>query len=394
MKILITSDTFAPMLNGVVVSIHNLMDELQKCGHEVRVLALSENTEAHVKDNVYSIPSFPLKIYPNARGPLYDNPFQNDLLHWGPDIVHSQTEFFTFTFGSRIAKRLHIPMIHTYHTLYEHYTNYIFLKGMNPQKVLGLFVRTKLRNLDAVIVPSYKAMESLETMGVSKPMRVIPTGIDLSAFAPQLNADQRHQLRAQLNIPADAQIIVTVGRLAKEKNVQELLAYFCRLSELDQRIIFLIVGDGPYREHLNSLAHNLGLSSRVRFTGLVPPHDIYKYYQLGQIYVNASTSETQGLTYLEALASGIPLVCRRDSCLEEILGEGKNGYYFESEEEYVEHTLNCLRDEPQHRKMRGYALETAQHFSKETFGASVEQFYFEMLQEQREKMAGKLYEST
>lgn len=133
MKILITTDAYDSMINGVAVSIHNLFTALKDFGNEVRILTLSKNHQSYKNDDVYYIRSLSLKIYPDARATFsFHDPLLDDILKWQPDIIHSQCEFFTFVFAHRLAKLLHIPIVHTYHTLYEYYTHYFC-----PNKALG-----------------------------------------------------------------------------------------------------------------------------------------------------------------------------------------------------------------------------------------------------------------
>ena len=134
MRILITTDLYTANINGVVTSVKNLISHLRKNGHEVRVLTLSEHTKSHRTETEYFIASMPIGIYPNIRMPISrGRKFQKELISWRPDIIHSQCEFFTMGYAKRISKKTGVPIVHTYHTLYEHYVKYaIPIKSCGP----------------------------------------------------------------------------------------------------------------------------------------------------------------------------------------------------------------------------------------------------------------------
>ena len=138
--------------------------------------------------------------------------------------------------------------------------------------------------------------------------------------------------RRALGIGDDDQVLLNLGRLGGEKNLGELLTLFAQARQENDNLKFLIVGDGPAREELEHQAKKLGVEKDVIFTGMVDPSEVQNYYQLGDIFVSASTSETQGLTYIDAAANGLPLLCRQDDCLTDVLQEGKNGYEYTSAE--------------------------------------------------------------
>ncbi len=127
MKILLTTDWYKPVVNGVVTSVINLKKELEMRGHEVRVLTLSRNFESYAEEGIYYIKSLNLeKIYPNARAVIpHAEPLIQELIWWRPDVVHSQCEFMTFSYAAKIARKCNCPLIHTYHTVYEDYIHYL-----------------------------------------------------------------------------------------------------------------------------------------------------------------------------------------------------------------------------------------------------------------------------
>ena len=307
MKILITSDWYAPAVNGVVTSILTLRRELTRRGHEVRVLTLSGGSRGWQADGVYAVGSLDAgHIYPGARlrVPALSSPL-NQLIAWCPDVVHSQCEFSTFGLARRIAKACGAPLVHTYHTVYEDYTHYFSPSRRWGRLLVKGFTRAVLARTDAVIAPSAKVQRLLAGYGVRRPVRVIPTGIDLDRFAAKPSPALLAARRAALGIPAGNAVLVYVGRLAREKAIDELLESRAALGSAP--VTLLLAGGGPDEPRLRQLAAAMGLDApAVVFAGMVPPAEVPLFYHMGDVFVSASQSETQGLTYFEAMAAGLP----------------------------------------------------------------------------------------
>ena len=380
MKILLTSDMYENQINGVSASVITLRDELRKKGHDVRVLTLSKDSESKMEKTDYLIGSFPVPFYPDTRQTLhFKDKLIKEIIKWHPDIIHIQTEFSIGKIAKKIAKACNAPMINTSHTLYEDYTGYIIPSKRLGRIIARRFTKTSYEDAKAIIAPSDKIKNLLTGYGIDKPIHIIPTGIDLDRFKKKIFLIEKAKLKAKLNIPNKAKVIVSVGRIAKEKNLDELVNYMPDLINKNKNIIFLIGGGGPYQKQLESEVKKLGIEKYVRFTGMIPPKDTYKYYQLGDVFVCASTSETQGITYIEALACSLPLVCRYDKCLEGVIEDGKNGYTYKTKEEYITYIDKILRNPLLHFKLKNSALTSSKKFSKEKFGDDVEKLYKEVL---------------
>lgn len=376
MKILITTDWYVPSVNGVVSSVVCLRKELIARGHDVRILTLSPTHSSVYTDGVTYVGSIGAgKIYPGARiqTAFFSRKVQR-LIDWHPDIIHSQCEFSTFLIALRIAKTLKIPLVHTYHTVYEDYTHYFLPSKRWGRYVAASLSRWAIRRTSGVIVPTAKVRNLLQRYGVVRDIHVVPTGIDLTRFA-QVPAEERlASIRKQLGIPDGNRILLYVGRLAKEKNLEELLRFHSRCTGKD--LTFLIVGGGPYQSPLEELVAEMGLRDSVRFAGMIPSDQIADYYHLGDLFVSASMSETQGLTYIEALASSLPALCRMDSCLEGVIVDGFNGWQYTAEQEYLDRLDYFLTHDEQMDTMRKNAAQSARElFSSEAFAEKVEQIY-------------------
>lgn len=376
MKILLTTDTWTPIVNGVVTSTVNLRAELTARGHDVRVLTLAGGCHTQQADGVTFLGSLDAGlIYPGARlrAPALDNALQ-ELIAWQPDVVHSQCEFSTFAPARRIARACGAPLIHTYHTVYEDYTHYFSPSRRMGRRLAALFTRAVCASADAVIAPTPKIQRLLRSYGVQCPVRVIPTGLDLRRFI----AAPDPALRTALGLPDRGPVLLYLGRLAKEKNIAELIA---AMPDIPGAAL-LIVGDGPERPALEAQAEALGLAGRVIFAGMVPPAQVPRYYALADAFVSASTSEAQGLTYIEALAAGLPLLCRADPCVEALIRPGEGGWVYHSAREFTARA-RALPTGAAAQSLRQAARRAAAPYTREVFGQSVEGLYFRALQTPR-----------
>ena len=377
MKILIASDSYK-QINGVSNSVSLLVHGLREKGHEVKVLSLSENRKSYREGDDYYIASVDALIYPDMRLSMavWDDLIE-ELVDWKPDIAHIQTEFSAKWLAMKVVKKCEIPYVMTSHTNYEEYFKSKKINGTLSRLIIQTFERIVYGKADTLIVPSYKIQELVEIYKVKCPVVVIPTGIELSNH-PRIE-EGKQELLGQLGIKNNNKILVTVSRISKEKNIDELIAFMPALLKKDPDITLLIVGGGPHLEHLKKKVDSLGLHDNVRFTGMVPSEEVYKYYQLGNIFVSGSTFETQGLTYVEALANALPLVCREDKCLINIIEQGKNGFTYTDEAGFIEHILTILKDVDLQGSMSKLSVKKSAAFSKEVFVSSVEQLYEEII---------------
>lgn len=374
MKILITTECYRPIINGVVTSVVNLQNELEKNGHEVRILTLSPDGRSFAEGGVTHIGSVGA-LYPGVRTALRVHRRElRELLDWKPDVIHSQCEFSTFRMARYIAGALKIPIVHTYHTVYEDYTHYFSPSRTWGRAAVALFTRRTLKHVESVVAPTQKVRSLLQSYGVPGDIQVVPTGVDLSQFQAELPAERRLLLRKSLGLAEEDRVLVSVGRLAKEKNLEEILRFVSRCPH--PRLKLLIVGDGPNRQALERRADELGLRERIVFAGMVQPEQVANYYKLGDLFVSASNSETQGLTYIEAMASGVPVLCRRDDCLNGVVDSGVNGWQYETFEQFEASLATALDRPGLLAELGGNARKLAlERYSSSAFGDSAEQIY-------------------
>lgn len=384
MKVLLSSDLNPGQVNGVVISVENLKKELESMGHEVRLLTLSPDIGSYKDGDTYYVGSLPLNIYPDLRASLdLANPLIDEIIHWKPDIIHSQCEFFTYNFIERIARKTCPYIVHTYHTLYQYYLDYLlpaqYKLSDKFKPYIGPVMRFRLRFADVVVAPTQKTKKLLEKGKVAQDIRVIPTGIDINKFDQDFTAEDRAKLLASLDIPQDAKVYGSVGRLAKEKNFTEVIRAHKKVLDQGTDAYLVLVGDGKYRPELEKEVRELGIGQRVRLTGMVPSDKVYQYYKLLDFFISASVSETQGLTYIEALSSGLPVIARRDEAAEDVVIPGKNGFIYDEPRELEEDIIRLIDDEKLLKKLCKGALASRQNYSIEKFGKRVAALYEELL---------------
>ena len=286
-------------------------------------------------------------------------------------MIHSQCEFSSFRVAYAISSRLGVPIVHTYHTVYEDYTHYFSPSVRVGRYVVSAFSRWICSRAACIVAPSRKVEKLLREYGVACRIEVIPTGVDLSFYRRESQPEQLEALRRQWGIPEDKTVLLYLGRMAKEKNLEQLMDQIHAARRRDA--VLLLVGDGPAREAALDHARELGVE--VIYTGMVPHSDVLDYYRLGDLFVTASTSETQGLTYFEALAAGIPVLCRRDKCVDGVVEDGVNGWQYEGTGDFSSR-LSAFCDDPAlRRQMARNAWTSAEKFSAEAFGGAVEALY-------------------
>jgi 1,2-diacylglycerol 3-alpha-glucosyltransferase len=231
-----------------------------------------------------------------------------------------------------------------------------------------------LSQVQCVIAPSEKIRRVLDNYRILRRICVVPTGIDLNKFDITLSEAERAALKADIGIPPQNKVLLTLGRLAKEKNVEQLIDYVKLMERKD--ISFVIVGGGPYKKELTEYVEKSGLKDKVFFTGMIVPQLVPKYYLLADIFLCASTSEAQGLTYMEAMASGLPSVCRKDLCIKNIIIDGYNGYQYTDFLSF-ETAVNRILDDPElHAEMSRNARELMEReFSTQAFADKIEAIY-------------------
>lgn len=384
MNIGIFTDTYYPQINGVVTSTTILFEELKKKGHNVYIFTPNDigvNKKTPHEKNIYRLPSLPFIFSRNYRMTFVYPPRLFLLFkRLNLDIIHTQTEFSLGLLGGVVADFYNIPTVHTYHTMYEDYVHYIFRGKLITKKGAKRFSRVFCNSADSIVSPAEKTKKALIDYGVKKPINVIPTGLDLSVFSEEMSQTEINNLKKSLNIPLDKKIVLVLGRVAKEKSMDIIINEFPKILKAEPNALLLVVGNGPELKILKELAKKNKIYDKVIFTGLVKNKDIHKYYKLGDVFVTASTSETQGLTYIEAMASRIPVVAKKDDCLKSLIYNNKNGLIFSNNKDLAPLVVSLLNSEEKRSKYVENSLKIVEKYNSETFVNSILTVYEETIE--------------
>ena len=386
MNIGLFTETYYPEINGVAASVFVLKEELEKLGHNVYVFTTTSPGAPKYEKNVFRVPSLPCVLISERRVGLFYQPrLASAIKRLNLDIIHTNTEFSLGVFGRIMARELKIPIIHTYHTIYEDYTHYItkgkILDG-RAKKVVRAISRVCCNTVDEVIAPTEKVKELLEHYDVSREIKVIPTGINLEKFDKQNYSYRDIQgVRKQYGIKPEDKVVVYIGRVSHEKNLDELLQHMNHYQMKRKNVKFVIVGSGPDSKKINEMISKMESKDSIICMGAKPYDEIGTYYQIAQVFVSASNSETQGLTFIEAMAAGLPVVAKQDRCLEGILKPGENGFFFQNETQFEAGLDEILFPATGLANVdySSNAWLTAQRFSTSNFAESILALYEEVL---------------
>lgn len=373
MNIGLFTDTYFPQVSGVATSIQTLKNALEARGHSVFIFTTTDPhlPKGAIEPNIFRVASVPFVSFTDRRI-AFRGVFQATKIakEVKLDIVHTQTEFSMGMIGKYVANSLNIPAIHTYHTNYEDYLHYVLNGHLLRPYHVKQFVKAYLHSMQGVIAPSEQTAKTLKGYGVKTPMRIISTGVDLKS----INENPKRDVRAELGIDPHDLVLLTLSRVAPEKKIDQLLDILPNILEKFPKVKFVIAGDGPAMEDLKKQVKDKNLEEAVIFTGNVEHSDVGNYYRMADLFVSASDTETQGLTYVEALAAGTPCVVYSTDYTKEIFSVPELGKIFDTKSELEEDILHLL-EEKQFTIPQEILNKTLSMMTADSFAANVEKFY-------------------
>ncbi len=364
MKILIAADTYYPNVDGASYFTQRLASQLKKRGHDILVIASSSTryTTTFSHDGVaclgvFSWPSVFHKDYRFSPPYLIKRQIFEAIKNFKPDVVHIQGHFMIERTVANIARELGIPVVATNHFMPENLLHYGHLPARVEHKLAKLAWKDfcgVFKKIPTITTPTKTGADVLKDNGLSQPVIAISCGIDLQRFNPKNSGDY---LRKRFNLP-NVPVLLSVGRLAPEKNVELTIRAFSMLPP-QTKIHLVIVGSGTERERLEILVTELGIRDKVTFTGFIPDEDMAAVYALSHVFVTAGEAELQSLVTMEAMATGLPVVAVRAVALPELVHENENGFLFETGDAksmatYIE---RLFTDEALHSRMSQKSLE-------------------------------------
>ena len=379
MRVGLFTDTYFPQVSGVATSIRTLKTELEKQGHTVFIFTTTDKDVNRYEDwQIIRIPSVPFFAFKDRR--VAYRGFSKALeiaRQYQLDIIHTQTEFSLGLLGVWIAKELKIPVLHTYHTQYEDYVRYIANGMLIRPSMVKYIVRGFLNDMDGVICPSEIVYDLLTRYKVTTEKRVIPTGIDLAKFErPEIIKDHIEDLRKKLAIDESETMLLSLSRVSYEKNIQAVIAALPDVLKENATVKLVVAGDGPYLSDLKEQAESLGITDSIIFTGMIPPNETALYYKAADFFISASTSETQGLTYLESIASGTPIIAHGNPYLDNVVTDKMFGTLYYEDNDLSGAILEAVMTTPKMDEER--LADKLYEISAENFGRRVYEFYLDL----------------
>lgn len=363
MRIAIFTDTFFPQVNGVAKSLKRYSDYLLEKGHTVEIFA-PEMEGSNAYPYVHQFMSIPFFFYPECRTALaLPNTILERVQAFSPDFIHVATPLTMGVLGSHAAKKLHIPIISSYHTHFDQYLDYYKLNWISP--ILWKYLKWFYSSSERIFVPSHETLTHLQTRGFSN-LSIWTRGVDCSFFYP---SNQTVNIREQYNIKAPY-ILLYVGRLAPEKDLstlQNMIDYFP--SEWEGKVHWLIVGDGPSFEELSG---HLNQRKNVTMTGYLSGNELASCYAVSDLFVFPSQTETFGNVVLESLASGTPAVVSNRGGVSGIVSHNKTGMICQAGDyqDFIKKTEQLLKNKVSRLIMEKNAREYA---LKQTWGEIFDQ---------------------
>ena len=393
MRIGIFTDTYPPYINGVSTSIAMLEKALKKKGHQVFIVTVNPEERSYsFSDHVIKIPGIPIGIYDYRLSNIYPLKAVKKIKEWNLDIIHSHTEFGIGTFARVMAHQLDIPLVHTYHTMYEDYVYYV-TKGYfdkSSKKVVEYLTKFYCdKTATELIVPTKKTYDLFkEKYGYARSVHIVPTGIDVEKFYQEKNNQKKAlEIRRSLGIKDDEFVFFFVGRMGNEKSVDFLIENHKAILKENKKARLLLIGDGPDIDNLKEITKKNKLEDSVIFAGRVPWENISLYYQIPNVFTTASKTETQGLTVLEAMAASLPVVALDDDAFREVVTNDYNGFLFKDKKGYVEAITKIMKDPSLQERLAIQARNTVEAHSAKFFAEQVLTVYKKALKAR--KLKGK-----
>ncbi|SDT87537.1 glycosyltransferase [Halopseudomonas salegens] len=382
-RIVFFTNNFFPFISGVTLSIQRLSEGLKQLGHHVHIVAPDYGKSTPPMPDITRVRT--LLSFGQSREFRLTNPLQAGLKkqmnQLRPDLVHVHHPFWLGSLGMWRAKRAGVPVIYTYHTRLEMYAHYVPLPGALFRNVIShLIIRRFCNKCNGIVVPTYSTAEYLRLIGVDRQLFVQPTGVEFAHFNQPHRLTREH-LRQQLGLGITEKVLISVSRLGKEKNIKFLLDALAELQKNpEQPVRLVLVGQGDDKAFLQKHAQSLGVADRVVFAGPVKPEDMPAYYQMADLFVFASKSETQGMVILEAMSAGLPVVAIRSSGIDDVIDDGHTGYKtLDDIGIWSSKVSELLGNEEKRLQFSHAAVAVAEQHDVSVFANNIDGFYSEVL---------------
>jgi len=387
LNIAMFTNNYYPFIGGVPVSINRQAAGLRKCGHTVHIFAPlypGQKTDADEHVHRYKLLVFyKSKVFHYAVANIFSPKIERDFIKNNFDVVHVHHPFWMGKKGMKLGKKYNIPVILTYHTRFDCYYHYVpFMKQAFKRIISHRMVKNFAGRCSAVFSPMETSREYLLGLNISKPIVVLPTGLDYEGFNIESDKDLREQL-----VPSGGVLLCSVSRLSREKNIYFIIDCL-KYIKSNTHTLFkcVIIGDGPEKGEIINAIDAAGLADECVLLGRIPPEEVCKYYLVSDIFIFASKTETQGLVLLEAMAGGCPVVAVSSGGVDDIVTDGHNGYKTrEDVREWSERVIHLFNDRDEYDRMSENASRFAEGFSLENMAVQASEIYREIINNHSER---------
>ena len=381
----IFTDTYYPDVNGVSTASSTLYKALKQAGHTVYVVTSSKGRKVRIEDEfIIRIPGVTCKqLYGYKLAWIYNRKAYNILKKINFDVIHIQTEIGIGIFGVLLARKWNIPLVYTYHTMYNDYTYYVTGNkkrlDRGVKKLLAAVTRKFIDYTAASTTTSVKARNALKTYGVSKNVFVVPNGVDFSNFdKSKISAEEIYKFKRENGLE-DKYILLSLGRVAKEKSIDLTLQGLKKYVTINpsSNVFLLIVGDGPDRERLEKITKDLDLQKFVKFVGKVDHTKTPFFYAISDLFIGSSTTETQGLTYNEAMSTECLVMSIYDFNLKSVIIDHETGFYYKDVNDFpkvLDEIIN-LPDAERARIIKNAKENNTKLFSIDSYAEKMTEVY-------------------
>ncbi|MBS2993881.1 glycosyltransferase ['Santalum album' aster yellows phytoplasma] len=393
MKIGFFTDTYLPIIGGIPISVKSHKDSLEKLGHKVYIITSQGPKNYEEKDasiiRIKGIP-IPFKGFEGHRFVLRFKKYLSLVKDLNLDTIHIHTEFPIGKLGIYASQKLNIPSVYTMHTMHEYFFNKSKNIGIKIFKLFFILANRKalkkfISKTHSTIVPTHKILTLLEKdYNIKGKYNVVPTGFNLEKFYSQNHSLEEIQaLKVKFNLVNDF-VCIYVGRLSPEKDISYLISAFASFCQNHPQSKFVIVGDGPEKKALQKQVKQLQIENNVCFLGFVPYDNLGIYYQLGNCFLSASLFETQGLTFVEAMASSLVLLARYDQALDGLIDNGNNAFFYHQKEELIHYLSLLYNDNKKTKTMSMNAKNSILNYDQTSFASKMISIYKEAIKNNKE----------
>ncbi|AHH12477.1 1,2-diacylglycerol 3-glucosyltransferase [Borrelia hermsii YBT] len=382
MKIAIFTDTYLPNKNGVATSIKQIKEGFERKGHTVYIFCPQSQKSDLREEHIYRCFSIKLNRTLDANLAFPNEiKIKNIIQEYKPEIIHTHSEFTMGKIGKKLALQYNIPIVHTNHTMWDYYLHYlgIFKYLVKPDKMMKRFYD----QIHHFIYPSTKAHDKYFHLAKNADYKIIPNGVDRKLFIKNLSQEKKQEILNKYGISTNDKIIISVGRINKEKNICLLMEHLKKLLIENKNCKLILIGRGKEETKVRQFRKQYGLEKQIILIGTIPWEKMYYYYKISDVFASLSKSEVYPMTIIEALTAGIPAVLINDIIYKDVIHQGKNGFLINNYEDIYKYMKEIIENDEKLQTLKKTTEETSMMFSSSLFIEKIEQYYTEIINNSR-----------